>query len=373
VNRALRVLHGPVNIGNQAWSLSRAERRLGLRSELVIEQGNWLAYPADRVLVREGEPRWAGLARRIAFGAGAALRYDVVHYYFGRSYIQRESAGVPHGAVASLAAMADLKLARRMGRKVFMTLQGCDARLAQASNARNEHTMCAEGRCSLYRRCLAETDERRRWLIDEILPLCDRVLHLNPELGHYVPGSTFLPYANVEIDRIRPAAPSAGRRPRIVHAPTNGSIKGTAEILAALDTLKARYDFEVVLVEGRPHEEAMAIYREADLVIDQIWAGWYGGLAVEVMAMAKPVGAYVREEDLDQLPADMRRELPVLQIRPDRLACDLAAILEQRDAWPATGAASRRYVERWHHPDRIARAMASAYRDASSRFDLAAA
>jgi hypothetical protein len=144
-------------------------------------------------------------------------------------------------------------------------------------------------------------------------------------------------------------------------------------ILAALDRLRSRFDFELSLVEARRHEEAMALYRTADLAIDQVLAGWYGGFAVEMMAMGKPVACAIREEDMRFVPAAMRAELPLLRLRPDHLADDLAALLERRDTWPQIGARSRGFVERWHDPDRIAGAMVAAYAHPESVFDLESA
>ena len=114
----------------------------------------------------------------------------------------------------------------------------------------------------------------------------------------------------------------------------------------------------------------MALYRSADIAIDQVLAGWYGGFAVEMMAMGKPVACYIREQDMKFVPQAMRDEMPILQIDPGRLVDDLAAILERRAEWQNVGKRSRRYVERWHNPDRIAEAMLDAYRSPDSTFVL---
>src|SRR5262249_22317500 len=158
------------------------------------------------------------------------------------------------------------------------TLQGCDVRLARESTLRNAFTPCQQGRCRFFEKCLDSLDARRRELIAKVLPLADRVFYLNPELGHYVPRAEFLPYSNVEISDIEVVPPKPNGRITIVHAPSDGSIKGTPAILAALDALKAERDFELILVQNLPHEEAMRVYRAADIVIDQVLAGWYGGL-----------------------------------------------------------------------------------------------
>lgn len=366
---SLRVLHGPVNIGNQPWTLSRAERRLGAASDLVVNYGTWLHYPADKTLSESGALTPLSRLRRFGFGLAGAWQYDVLHFYFGRTFTMPDGYRFGQG-VRDKVFIADLLAARRLGRKVFMTLQGCDARIASMSNRQNAWTMCAPGRCSVYQACLDTNDAQRLSMIKTVLPLCDRVFYLNPEIGHFVPGGTFLPYANVDVASVDVRLPSPSGRPRIVHAPSDGAIKGTPLILDALEQLRDRFDFDLVLVQGKAHAEAMELYRSADLAIDQVLAGWYGGFAVELMAMGKPVAGYVREEDLDFVDARMRRDIPILQLRPGHLVDDLAAILARRAEWTELGRRARSYVEAWHNPDVIAGAMLAAYRSPTSAFEL---
>jgi hypothetical protein len=369
----MKVLHGPFNIGNQPWGLSRAERRLGCHSDLVVRTGTWLKYPADRILSDDLASSGKKTFHSARFGLSALLKYDVLHYYFGQTFlypgygISAERFGAPF---LNRLMTLDLALAPAFGRKKFMTLQGCDVRLAGEGNRRNEWTMCAHGRCSVYQTCIDTLDERRRYLISDVLPLFDRVFYLNPELGHVVPGGQFLPYANVEIEKFTAEFPAGEGRPRIVHAPSDGSIKGTSIILDALQQLKSRYDFDLLLVEKKTHEEALALYRSADIAIDQILAGWYGGFAVEMMAMGKPVACYIREQDMKFVPDAMKNDMPIFNINPGSLVEDIAAILDRRMEWHDRGRMSRSYVERWHNPDTIAKAMLAAYRNPESMFEL---
>ncbi|KQU54786.1 hypothetical protein ASG72_04000 [Bosea sp. Leaf344] len=134
-------------------------------------------------------------------------------------------------------------------------------------------------------------------------------------------------------------------------------------ILATLERLRSRFDFDLILVENTPHAEAMKLYRSADLAIDQILAGWYGGFAVELMAMGKPVAAFIREEDRSFVPPSMWNEMPVLRIDERTLENDLAVILADPQALVAAGERSRAYVERWHDPLKSARALTAIYRD----------
>jgi hypothetical protein len=364
----MRILHCPVNIGNQPWVLSRAERRLEAKSDVVCNYSTTHGFNADRVL----QPNMDGgaLAKwtRLSFGLSAPFRYDVLHYYFGRSLLSWEEYQEPQGR--NWTNFLDLKLAKRIGRRTLFTLQGCDARVAAKSNAANKITMCRPSGCSLYSTCISQLDSARQHFIDTYLTMVDRVFYLNPELSRFIPMGDFMPYSNVDIDEIVPKLGEPNTIPRILHAPSDDSIKGSPQIEAVLRELANRYAFEYVPVRGLPHDEAIKLYRSCDLVIDQLLAGWYGGFAVEVMAMAKPVACYIRDEDLTVLPALMREELPVLRINEETLVDDLSAIFERRREWPRIGERSRRFVERWHNPDRIARALMRVYRDPNAAFIL---
>jgi hypothetical protein len=362
----MRVLHGPVNVGNQPYVLSRYERELGADSSFVVNYDTWLRYGSDRTLGGLGEKSRRAMLRRLAFGLAAPFRFDVLHYYFGRSFLCWDDYGEPNRLWYQ-----DLRLAKRLRRTVFMTLQGCDVRISRSSAERFAVTPCQLGHCAAAPVCRATLDDRREELVRTILPLVDRVFVLNPELARYVPGAQFLPYASVDVEALEPIPPATEGPIRIVHAPSDEGIKGSAQIVAAVERLRERHPIELTVVRGVPHEQALELYRSADLVIDQILAGWYGGLAVEVMAMGKPVACYIRDEDLDVLPPGMRAELPLVRLHPDTLEADLEAAIARRAEWAELGRASREFVLRWHHPRTIAAAMLRAYEHPDAALELA--
>jgi len=359
----MRVLHGPVNVGNQPWTLSRAERELGLQSDVAVNYGTWLGYPADVTVGVLGRKTIAEKLKRFAFGLRAPFKYDVLHYYFGRTFSLWDDHGMAFGRRATLDSwiLRDVRLAKRLGKRTFMTLQGCDARLAKRSFERNRWTPCHPERCGAFDACVKQYDSDREAMAQTLLPLMDQVFYLNPELGHYIPNGVFLPYANVDIERVEQQPPSGSRRIKIVHAPSDPKTKGTDLILAALDRLSSKYQFDLILVKGVPHAQAMEMYRSADLAIDQILYGWYGGFAVELMAMGKPVAAYIREEDKRFVPAQMWDELPILGLDPDHLERDLSRILDQPELLIEHGRRSADFVRRWHDPRKIAAALAKLY------------
>ena len=105
----------------------------------------------------------------------------------------------------------------------------------------------------------------------------------------------------------------------ILHAPSDPAKKGTRFVRDAVERLGRHFPIRFLQVSGLPHAEAMKLYPQADLVIDQVLGGWYGGFAVELMAMGKPVACYIRDEDLRFIPRPWPTQLPLLQ-RPPRYA-----------------------------------------------------
>jgi glycosyltransferase involved in cell wall biosynthesis len=356
----MRVLHAPVNIGNQPWVLSRYERKLGIESDFHITYEGAFGYCADKVISKVGDKSAMELRKRLVAGLRAPLEYDVFHFYFGKTLLCWDDylSGDDYRYL-------DFEIARRLAKPVFFTLQGCDVRIAGEST-KLAFTPCRSGACGLFSSCLSKEDKKRRQFLSEILPKADRVFYLNPELSRYVAHGEFLPYSSVDIEVMAAHPPKNGGRPTIVHAPSDPSIKGTPLILEALEALRKEWDFELVLVQNMPHEQALEIYRTADIVIDQVLSGWYGGFAVEAMAMGKPVMCYLRHEDFECVPDEMLADLPIVDVRPDHLAEDIATVLDRRSEWGEWSDRSRCFADKWHNPRTIAEAMIELYEDPST-------
>ena len=120
--------------------------------------------------------------------------------------------------------------------------------------------------------------------------------------------------------------------------------------------------FLFLLIENMPHNDAMKLYQKADLLIDQLLAGWYGGLSVELMAMGKPVFCYIRESDLKFIPEEMQDDMPIINISKETLYSVLKYYLTSgRDELRALGIKSRKYVEQWHDPIKITKKLARSH------------
>lgn len=357
MTRAMRVLHCPTDTGGHPSGLSIAERSLGVESRVVVARRSWMGFHVDRDLGLGGRSAARRLLGRAVCALREARRHDVIHFNFGQSFLPRIcSAGI------------DLPLLRAAGRTLFMTWQGCDARQTAYCRAHFADSCCGHRQGPGL--CHEGLDAGKRRGIAFVSRFVHRMFCLNPDLLAVVPGAEFLPYASVDPDDLQAVPPTgAPGTIEIVHAPTSRLIKGTDLVESAVRTLQARgADIRLTLVEGLPRDEAMRLYRRADIIVDQMHVGWYGGFAVEAMAMAKPVVCFLRDSDLARIPGAMRSELPIVSADATSLVDVLASLVRDRAGLAGIGTAGRRFVERWHHPRRIAARMIELYRDPAKRY-----
>ena len=377
---AIRVLHVPGIAGGNPAELARAERALGLESWCVALDANPMGYPVDESHSPRDMGRLGLEAMRWRLLWRAWRDYDVIHFNFGQTLmpIYLPSAGADSGypgwaravyrAYARAFELRDLAFLKARGKVVFMTYQGDDARQGDYCRAHFPITFANRVESGYY---TAESDAAKRRRIAMVDQSANGIFALNPDLLHVLPQQAkFLPYANVDIRALTPVQRGSSNAPPVLlHAPSHAAVKGTDLVMRAVDALRAEgLRFEFALVQGKTRAEALALYRRADLCIDQLFAGWYGGLAVEMMALGVPVLSYLRESDLAGLPLRMRAELPVIHADPETLTGVLREWLTgPRERLRQLGVRSRAFVERWHDPAVVAAQLRLAYEAALQR------
>src|SRR5207237_6421408 len=105
-------------------------------------------------------------------------------------------------------------------------------------------------------------------------------------------------------------------RPLVVHAPSNRTRKGTEHVIEACRQL----DVELEIVEGLHHDEARRRYERADIVVDQLNAGWYGLFAIEAVALGKPVVTFLHDETVRRTEAALGVRVPIVSATAETLA-----------------------------------------------------
>jgi len=315
-HRPLRVVHCPVNTAGVPWTNVQALRRRGLDASLVVFNRYELHPEADRSLDLHG-----GLARRQAaqWRALAQLlpRTDLFHFTFGLTLVPQS---------------LQFPLLRAFGKRSVMHYLGSDIRGKSPAELAYGKKAGAE---------IVGSYDAIRWV---------------PEARVIPPG--------VDLSRIAAAPASGRRRPVVVHAPSSRRRKGTDHVLEACADL----DVELRIVEGLHHREALERYRDADIVVDQLNAGWYGLFAIECMALGKPVVTFLHDEAVRRTEAAYGVEVPIVNATASTLRDRLEELVALgADGRAEIGRASRGYVERVHDIDHVTDQLVGLYETVTER------
>lgn len=372
----MRIIHLPVSAGNQAWGLSQEERRLGHSSQVVIFDQNKFHMPVDRVLFSGREGTFKRELKRWALLWEAATKYDVVHLHFGQKFLSmfprpyKKTDDFPqrllriiYWAYCILFQFFDLVLLRILKKKIFMTFHGDDLRQGDLSKKIYPYCIAKEVSDDYYD---AYSDERKRRSYKVFSRFCQRLYVVTPDLLDMGgPELKWVPFTGVnfrEIDVFPPRALSSGDQIKIVHAPTHRLAKGTRFIESAIEELKAEgFNIDFRLIENLPHSEAMKAYADADLVVDQLLAGWFGVFTLELMAMGKPVVCYLREHSIGKMPLDFQSELPIINANPDNIKSVLKHYLTNPRDLEMVARRSRPFAERYFDPRKTAQNIIADY------------
>jgi glycosyltransferase involved in cell wall biosynthesis len=308
--RPLRVVHCPVNVAGVPWQNVLALRRRGVDARLVVfrrgrlhPEADWSLDRPEAGLLRRQLVQWRALARLLP-------RTDVFHFYFGLTLVPR-SLQIP--------------LLRATRRKSLYHYLGSDIR--GKSPAELAYGRRADAQ-------IVGSYDAIRWV---------------PEAEVVPPG--------IDLSDFDPAPPSDSPRPRVVHAPSSRRRKGTEHVIEACRSLGV----ELEIVEGLHHDEAKERYRAADIVVDQLNAGWYGLFAIEAMALGKPVVTFLHEEALRRTEAAFETRVPLVRATKETLADALRPLVESPAERRRIGAESRAYVERVHEAGAVADRLLAVY------------
>ena len=352
----MKILHLPNNIAGNPSGLAAGERALGHDSRVLALNISRFGFAADEQLAVENMGRAVRAATYLSTFARVRSGYDLYNFAFGSSLWHFPQRGLY---------LLDLPFYDSRAKKVF-TYQGCDARQKYPTMQRKERAgeaiaacfekNCYGGMCNSGRK-----DLERRKGIDKAARHADHLFAVNPDLLYFLPAgkSSFLPYAIDGFDGLprRQAPFFKDGVAHVVHAPTQRDVKGSAYILRALENLAEKHKgrLRVTLVENMDRRSALSVIATADLLIDQVLIGWYGGIAVEAMKMGVPVACFINDRDFEFIPAAMAAEIPVLRVGPFDIEEKIQAFLDDRDMAGELAAKGTAYVARWHDPQNVAR------------------
>jgi glycosyltransferase involved in cell wall biosynthesis len=305
----LRVVHSPVNVAGIPWSNVEALRRKDVDARLVVFNRAKLHPEADWSLERHG-PLPLRVAAQFAALARLLPRTDIFHFYFGLTLVPKS---------------LQFPLLRLTGKKSVMHWLGSDIRGKPPAELAYGKRAGAQ---------IVGSYDAIRWV---------------PEAHVIPPGLDLRDYT--------PRPPSDNPRPLVVHAPSSREKKGTENVIAACAQLPVELD----VVEGVPHDEARERYARADIVVDQLKAGWHGVFALEAMALGKPVVSHLKPDVVERSAEAFGVRVPIVPATAETLVDALRPLVEDPARRRELGAAGRAYVERVHDIDVIADRLIDIY------------
>lgn len=278
---------------------------MGLKSDVLSFQPNYYDYEIDlHHPIRTPFP--LRYIEKMLTMSRVIDNYDVLHFHW--------LSIIPFGI--------DLPLWKQLGKRIILHHHGDDVR--------------NKGEGLLYAR------------------FADDILVSTPDLLKWSPDAKWIPNP-IDLERYQYVGVEdhAGKI-RILHAPSDRKVKGTEHVIRAVNSLQDEgYDVELDLVENMAHQEAMQHYTRADIVVDQLLVGWYGVLAIECMALGKPVCVYIKDELESYLPSS-----PLIATSAERLREDLKTLIKDFSLRNTIGNKARKFIEREHNSDKIAKYLA---------------
>jgi hypothetical protein len=203
------------------------------------------------------------------------------------------------------------------------------------------------------------TDLRDRGIIPDIDRLSD--LNITTEFDHLSlhPNVrfSFLPF---EVGRFK-MREKENDRLRICHAPRNRLLKGTSRIIEVCRDMERKHGVEFVLIEGKPHEEALRLKATCDIAIDQIGdkgGTGYGVNSLETLSMGIPTLTSFTPEFEKYLP-----DHPFISVNATTLPERLEQVIKDGELRSRKRVEGRRFVEKYHEAEKVVLSIYAMYRE----------
>ncbi|MGE4425272.1 MAG: glycosyltransferase [Solirubrobacteraceae bacterium] len=333
-----RVLLAAVEVAGVGSATRDALRRRGNDAHLWVIVPHPFQASHDRLL--------EGYRARAAAALRAPFAFDVLHLQAGNT----------------LAEFLDVAWARIQPRRrpvVVMHYWGDDVRLRLRTG------QIPIGADADWRNQQLRNERLMRRRLRLAARLCDAAIVSDLELADHARQwfrTVYLVPTPLELEGLPQARPAERPVARIVHAPSHRLKKGTDTIVSAVERLSRQRPVELRLLERMPRRDVWNAIADADIVVDQLGSQTTGVLALETMAIGRPVMVQYQPE----LLAPFARDTPAIAVSPETLEDEMARLLDDPDRRRRIGSAGRAFVRRVHDSDAVAAAIEHVYDDARS-------
>lgn len=324
----MKIFHGTTEIAGQMGILSSALTKKGHYSVGYNTFHSYLGY--KDFLINTDQK---GLEEKVP---QILEDYDLFHFHYGTTLSPD---------------LSDLPKIKKRNKKMIMHHWGNDVRFHEQARIHNPYVYTGDSPPNedIHAKLMKITEYIKEAIVQDY--------EVYDYVKDYYEKVHVIPIA-IDLAHFQPHYPSLDKgRPLILHAPTNPKFKGTQYVEETIERLKEEYDFDYRRIEKMNHEEVIKLYRDADIIIDQVLCGSYGLLSVESMALGKPVVTYIRPDLISSFPTD----LPIVNANPSNLFEQVKRLLDNPELGREFGIRGRRYVEKVHSHDIVADQLLAIY------------
>lgn len=366
------------------WYLSRALRKLGWQADVLnIDpvESDQIFYHGQDFKFRFGSTKNA--LGHLIFYLRAMRSYDIFH--FTGAWNLRFVPDFDKSRV--LPERWDIKLLKKLGKKIAYTNVGCLDGVSQSSF----RTWLPEPVCDIcpwQHRADVCSDERnlawgklRNSLADYQVTLGGNRKDYNDDPRvHEVPQFYCLEPDVWSPDLLIPSnyrLPIPAETVKIYHsignyesrtdATSQRNIKSTHIYLPLIDRLKAEgHNVELIFFHDVPNKTIRYYQAQADIVVDMLTYGWFGANVREALMLGKPAICFLRPEWLESMRREIPEyvdELPVISATPQNVYEILVELIENPEKRREIGRRSREFALKWHSAEAGAKRIAQIYLD----------
>lgn len=354
-----------------AWYLSRELRKLGWKADVL----NWDTNPGSQMYYHGEDFRLDADAphpalRDLAHYLRWIGQYDIFH--FSNAHAIRFSHHLQHRVAERLRPGDEIRLLKRLGKRIVYSNNGCLDGVSQTSFASWGHRPVCDD-CAWRDVPIVCSDERnlawgrfRNSVADyQILLGGNRIdynldprVHEEPEF--YCLDEEFWQPELVVPTRFRLPIPeptvkiyhAVGNATSRSHTTTRRNIKSSHIYLPLIEELKAEgYDIELLHFEDVPNRDVRYYQAQADIFVDMLTYGFFGATAREALMLGKPVVCYLRPEWLNSMRNEVPGyvdELPVVSATPETVREVLIDLIEHPEKRADLGRRGREFAVKWH-------------------------
>lgn len=347
MGRKPKIVLAPMNFANMPTQIVRELRRRDFEAEHVqytFGEGHVFGYKLDREVSNREFGGW------IDTHAATVREYldrgfDIFHFW-NKSLFYEPRYRLLTGF--------DIPLIKARDRRIAYRFTGFDVRLPSWDLDVNPYSPFRYG----YEHPYDESVQRSYLAFLE--EYVDQFIVQDPELAQFSPGKPNIIPRALDLSQWSYVGIEKNDRPLVVHAPSNGPVKGSRFVEAAIDTLHSeglKFDFKTI--QGMMHKDAIEWYKRADIIVDQLMIGATGVLTLEAWALGKPCVVYLRE-DLFK-PFYETNELPVANANPDTVTDVLRSLIKDHEWRMHLSREGRKTVEQFHDIGKVIDSYISTY------------